>query len=765
MSSTRPWNFEETSDVQIPVRDYSLTGINAKVSLEKGLADADWYRTPIPKEEMKKLLERRNGPAIRDCAIWVMLLAGSGVLGGLYWGTAWCVIPFFVYGILYASSSDSRWHESSHGTPFKTDWMNHVLYEVASFMVFRESIRWKWSHARHHSDTLVIGRDTEIIFPRPTRIKDFFLNFTGIPGMIGGVKCIVMHATGRLYEDEKTFIPESEHGPMILRARIYVMIYLAVIGLAIGLKSWLPLMYIGLPTLYGSWLMLIYGTTQHAGLVENKLDHRLNCRTIYMNFVHRYLYWNMGYHIEHHMFPLVPYYNLPRLHELMKDDCPKPYKNLWEAWKEVIASVFYQADNPDIYVERVLPETAHPSDYRAPAEAAKCVGEPDSEGWVKLNLEPPEAEDSIRFDHEGQTYAIYRTKCGSLHATDGICTHGASHLADGMVIGKEIECAKHNGRFDVRDGSCQRSPVCVPVKTHPIKEVEGELYFRLNAAGGEGVTIDKPQTFRVVSNQNVATYIKELTLEPLDGELDYQPGDYLQFNIPRYSSIETHGFDIEESYQESWRQNDLLDDRIENTEACRRNYSMASAPGIDKQLKFNVRFATAPKGQSVSHGVGSSYVFNLKPGDRVTSIGPFGDFRIQATDREMIYIGGGAGMAPLKSHITHLFENEKTNRKVTFFYGARSLKEVFYLEEFMELEKKYENFSFHLVLSEPKEDDQWTGLKGFVHESVESIALSSHVDPKQVEYYLCGPPMMVDATQAMLKAYDIADEDMHCDAF
>jgi Na+-transporting NADH:ubiquinone oxidoreductase subunit F len=255
-------------------RDYSLVGKDSELAVEKGLANARWYTSPVPREKMRVLLARRDGPAVRDTLLWFALLIVFGGLGYLLWGTWWAVIPFAVYGILYASVSDSRWHESSHGTAFKTDWMNNALYELASFMVLRESIPWRWSHVRHHSDTLVVGRDPEIAAQRPTNIFKLILNFFNINALRMYVRNLALHITGRLNDEEKTYIPESEYGKVFTRARIHVTIYAVVIALSLYTQSLLPLMYVGLASIYGAWLMVVYGYTQHAGLAENVLDHR-----------------------------------------------------------------------------------------------------------------------------------------------------------------------------------------------------------------------------------------------------------------------------------------------------------------------------------------------------------------------------------------------------------------------------------------------------------------------------------------------------------
>ncbi|MEO7598400.1 MAG: fatty acid desaturase, partial [Opitutus sp.] len=265
--------------------DYSLTGLNATAAVEKGLAEADWYQTPVPRAALRQLLERRDGPALGNSLLWFGLIFASGYAGFVLWGSWWAILPFAIYGVLYASGSDSRWHEGGHGTAFKTDWLNNALYEVASFMIMRESIVWRWSHTRHHSDTIIVGRDPEIAVPRPPNLRAIVLNFFALPIYPKYFRQIFTHAFGRILPDEKTYIPESEFHKIYRTARLHLAIYAVVIGLAIATRSILPLMYVGLVNIYGTWLTVTYGITQHAGLAENVLDHRLNCRTVYMNAV------------------------------------------------------------------------------------------------------------------------------------------------------------------------------------------------------------------------------------------------------------------------------------------------------------------------------------------------------------------------------------------------------------------------------------------------------------------------------------------------
>ena len=268
--------------------------------------------------------------------------------------------------MIYASTSDSRWHETSHGTAFKTDWLNNALYEIASFMVCRESVVWRWSHARHHSDTIIVGRDAEIAGPRPISLAGIVLKLVNIPYIFKYYRSVLRHAAGRMTPEERTYIPESEFGKVFLRARIYLLIYLAVIGLAVATRSILPLLFIGLPNLYGAWLQLVYGLQQHAGLAEDVLDHRLNTRTVYLNPINRFLYWNMGYHIEHHMFPMVPYHNLAQAARADEGRLPPPYNGLVAAYREVIPALIRQSKDADYYVQRPLPAPAAQAEATRP---------------------------------------------------------------------------------------------------------------------------------------------------------------------------------------------------------------------------------------------------------------------------------------------------------------------------------------------------------------------------------------------------------------
>lgn len=235
--------------------DYSLTGEETHRAIERGLAEAEWYQCPVPRGTMRTLLERRDGPALRDTIIWFALIIGCAGLTWYLWPSWWAAAPYLVYSALYASTSDSRWHEAGHGTAFRTDWMNNALYEIASFMVMRESTQWRWSHTRHHSDTIIVGRDPEIAVPRPTDLRTILLSAVDLQTYPTYAASLLRHAVGKVSAAERTFIPESEFVKIFFRARVTLLIYATVIAAACLTRSVLPVLLIRLPALFGTWLM------------------------------------------------------------------------------------------------------------------------------------------------------------------------------------------------------------------------------------------------------------------------------------------------------------------------------------------------------------------------------------------------------------------------------------------------------------------------------------------------------------------------------
>jgi Na+-transporting NADH:ubiquinone oxidoreductase subunit F len=275
----------------------------------------------------------------------------------------------------------------------------------------------------------------------------------------------------------------------------------------------------------------------------------------------------------------------------------------------------------------------------------------------------------------------------------------------------------------------------------------------------------------VISNNNVATFIKEFVVKLPEGEtLDFESGGYIQIDVPKYD-VSFRDMEVAEEYRDDWDKLGLWDLKVKNTEETYRAYSMANHPGEGNIIMLNIRIATPPwdnvkkQFMKVPSGLCSTFVFTRKPGDKVMISGPYGEFHIKDTKNEMVYIGGGAGMAPLRSHIFHLFHTLKSDRKVTYWYGARSKREIFYEEEFRKIEAEFPNFKFNIALSEPMPEDNWTGYTGFIHKVLHDNYLSKHDEPEYIEYYLCGPPMMNSAVFKMLYDLGIPDENIAFDDF
>jgi Na+-transporting NADH:ubiquinone oxidoreductase subunit F len=324
------------------------------------------------------------------------------------------------------------------------------------------------------------------------------------------------------------------------------------------------------------------------------------------------------------------------------------------------------------------------------------------------------------------------------------------HAGGGQILPTELN---HISRKDAKDDwrlACQ-----VKVREDMAITVPDEIF-----------SIQKWEC-TVKSNNNVATFIKELVLELPKGEnLNFKAGGFIQIDIPEYS-LDFNEFDIQDEYHEDWDKYKIWDLKGSNSEPQFRAYSMANHPAEGNMVMLNVRIATPPPTHwnDVPPGIASSYIFNLKPGDKVTISGPYGEFFIKDTEREMVYIGGGAGMAPMRSHLFHLFHTLNTKRKVSFWYGARSMREMFYDEDFRQIREKFPNFSYNVALSDPLPEDNWEGHTGFIHQILYDNYLENHDDPTEIEYYMCGPPMMIEAAENMLYNLGVEPEMVAFDKF
>lgn len=479
----RPWAPGSWGSFGRRYRDYSLNGPESTGAVDRGLADAEWFRPYVDPARLRQLMERGDRRATRDALIWLGSIAGSGCAAYRLRGTKWMVPALAVYGALYGGSADARWHECGHGTAFRSRWRNDLLYAMASFMLLREPTLWRWSHFRHHSDTIVVGRDPEITFKRPFRVAADVPNYMNL---LNGPKMLLRlsrNAAGRMDVQAGTFVPQEEWARVSGEARVFLSVLAGVTGWSIAAGSYLPLVFFVFPAFYGAWLMMFFAATQHAGLREDVLDHRLNTRTVYMNPLLRFLYLNMNYHLEHHLFPAVPYYALPALHEEIKGSLPPPHRSVISAYREIVTALWRQHGNPSWEVPgRVAPV---PTERYTPANRAKATSndaitlEASSTDLGPVDALPVGA--LRRLEINGRTYCLCRPELGSVFLIDGLCTHGHADLADGHLEGFVIECPKHNGRFDLRTGQALRRPPTLPLRTYEVCSFGGRLVAKIPA--------------------------------------------------------------------------------------------------------------------------------------------------------------------------------------------------------------------------------------------------------------------------------------------
>lgn len=348
------------------LRNYKLSEEADSLAKRDGLANPKWFRPDVDPIAIRELMQKSDVIALRDTLIWLGIMCLSACFAIALWPSWWSVPFWLIYGVLYGSASDSRWHECGHKTAFKTPWMNTVVYHIASFMIMRNPITWRASHVRHHTDTVVLGRDPEIVAMRPPDLLRISLLFLGIIDVYSAVKRMFVHASGHIDPEEEMYVAPKNHYKVFRIARIWLALYALTIVICFLSGSILPLMLVGLPRLFGSWHYVMTGLLQHLGLAENVSDHRLNTRTVLMNPISRFIYLNMNYHLEHHLFTMVPYYNLPKLHLLIKHDVPPPEPSIPAAFMRLLPVLVKQLKYEDAVIVPKLPDGATP--YRSEVE-------------------------------------------------------------------------------------------------------------------------------------------------------------------------------------------------------------------------------------------------------------------------------------------------------------------------------------------------------------------------------------------------------------
>ena len=325
----------------------------------------DWYKPKIDKKILKELTLRSDLKGIIDVIIYLFALLISGYFCIITWGSWWSLISFFIYGNIFYSKAISIQHETNHETYFKSRWLNKLFYNITSLIGGFEAVRWKWSHFHHHSYTIFTTAeeyDYENNCPRPTEPIRFLISFIPFGPLLNIQKVrhfthyeIVKHAMGIISPVVKMTVPEKEIRRVINSSRLYVCFWLIIIVLSIYLESWLPIFMIILPPFYGNTLLLLFAMTQHAGLADNTHDHRKSTRTVILNPFFSFLYSNMEYHIEHHIFPKIPCHNLKKLHKHVKNQFPKPSSGLFDAYKTIIPVIFKQSKDSNFFLKVNLP--------------------------------------------------------------------------------------------------------------------------------------------------------------------------------------------------------------------------------------------------------------------------------------------------------------------------------------------------------------------------------------------------------------------------
>ncbi|MEH0152639.1 fatty acid desaturase [Limibacter armeniacum] len=466
------------------------------------IQEAPWAKVDMPRNEFRQFMQKNNLYGILNTLLWIISLFGTGYLAYLSLDSYWVIPAFFLYGVMYCAC-DARWHESSHGTVFKTPWMNTALCFIATAMQQRDIIFTNWSHVRHHSYTIINDIDPEITVTRPPTFWEHFLNFFSLGESKYYIPVLVKHAFGIVSEDARKFVPEEEYNRMFWWARASLLLNLIPIIVAGLTQSWLPLLFVGpLPKMYGNIIQRSFVLAQHAGLDEDVWDHRKNSRTILVNPFFGFLFMNMQYHVEHHMYPLMPFHQLPRFHRRVQDQMPKPYKGMIEVYREMIPALIKQSKDTTYFIDRKVPGAEEPqkvvrikemeaSSAMIPmaAKGAETVmanqttsAVPEELEWHAVtSVKDLASNDVINVKIEGTDYAIVHTDKGEYYSVSGICTHEHAYMADGVVESCTISCPKHNSKFDLKTGNALNRPAKKALKTYPVKVEDGQVLIGLAA--------------------------------------------------------------------------------------------------------------------------------------------------------------------------------------------------------------------------------------------------------------------------------------------
>jgi fatty acid desaturase len=320
------------------------------------MTPARWYAPPVDRAEVRKLMERTNGRALASYGLWLLLVAVLGWASAWLYrrGSAWCILAFFLYGSVF-STCNARWHESMHGTPFKTRLLNDIAFFLCAAMEYKDMVSARWIHLNHHVNTIMIGKDLEVLAPRPVKLGLVILDYFYLHYAVLSFWVLILHTLGIPSRGARLTVPKAKYLRMFWVSRAVLLMQLAGIALAVALRSWLPILLFTVPRIYGGVMVWLFVVTQHSGLAENVWDHRLNTRSVRVNPVLSFFYMHMENHLEHHIYPNVPFHALPRLRELIAPWMPRRYTSLWDAYRETWPTLLRQRHDVEYYVHREVP--------------------------------------------------------------------------------------------------------------------------------------------------------------------------------------------------------------------------------------------------------------------------------------------------------------------------------------------------------------------------------------------------------------------------
>ena len=314
----------------------------------------EWYVCDIDRKQLKALSRRSDAKGLAYLGVYVALVIGSGALAYLAWGSYWAIPAFLLYATFYMFAEFIQ-HECTHFTPFRSHLLNEAVYWLTCFMTIREPVLNRWSHAVHHTNTKIPGSDPEIQVPRPARLAKLAGEFLSVGHLRGNLGAIVMGTFG-IAPKRKAFVPKEAYPTVIRNARWLFLGYLVLVAGSVAAESWLPILFVFFPRIFGVWFLMLYAVTEHSALPDNVRDHRLNTRTVLMGPLQTFLVWNANYHVEHHIFPMVPFHALPKLSTVLADQLPAPRKGLLRAWKEMVPVFVRQQKEPAFAIEPRLPQ-------------------------------------------------------------------------------------------------------------------------------------------------------------------------------------------------------------------------------------------------------------------------------------------------------------------------------------------------------------------------------------------------------------------------